>query len=340
MSDLRSRSVRCPGLLALAAALWAVAPTAARAQRAGPKLVCPQMTWEFGVVTNREIVRHGFALRNEGDMDLVVESVRTGCGCTTTKLSSNRIRPGEAATLDVELSLKDRQGPQSKPVYVHSNDPVNPRMLLQMVGEIRRDVESEPLHLSFGYVESERDATQAVRFVSGTGRPFHVTGVDTEHATFFTPSLEERKAGQEYVVTARLTEEGRRPGANHRGRMIVRTDNPRYAQLEVPIIVFQPKEIMVSPQEIVLEAGGGGYVPLTRYLLIRSPLQKRFSIVAVEKPHAEIEVKQERISDTRYRLTLSNLRARPELNGKILKVRLNVEPNGVERVVAVPILVQ
>jgi hypothetical protein len=96
----------------------------------------------------------------------------------------------------------------------------------------------------------------------------------------------------------------------------------------------------VSPQEIILESSGGEFVPLTRYLLIRSPLQRRFSITAVEKPREEIEVVQEKISDTRYRLVLKNLRARPELNGKLLKVRLKVEPDGVERVVAVPFMVQ
>ncbi len=63
---------------------------------AGPKLGVSEDNWEFGDIPNAGTVSHTFKLSNSGDAALKILSVSASCGCTTTKVENQELKPGES----------------------------------------------------------------------------------------------------------------------------------------------------------------------------------------------------------------------------------------------------
>jgi len=63
-------------LLALAPAAWSQGQ--GKAAEAKPKMVVPEIVYDFGAVYEQEKLSHAFIIRNEGQADLKIESVKPG----------------------------------------------------------------------------------------------------------------------------------------------------------------------------------------------------------------------------------------------------------------------
>lgn len=88
------------GLIILAALTIALAG----AGWAGPKLMVSEDNWDFGDVPNVGTVSHTFTLRNDGDSALKITSVSASCGCTSTRLENQELKPGKATTVTVTFN--------------------------------------------------------------------------------------------------------------------------------------------------------------------------------------------------------------------------------------------
>jgi Protein of unknown function (DUF1573) len=69
--------------IALEGAVWA-----------GPKLVLSEDNWDFGDVPSVGNVSHTFTLTNAGDAVLKILNVSSSCGCTSTRLENQELKPG------------------------------------------------------------------------------------------------------------------------------------------------------------------------------------------------------------------------------------------------------
>jgi hypothetical protein len=85
---------------------------------------------DLGFVGRTDVVDLNYAVVNEGDQDLVIDSVVTSCGCTTAELSNNIIPPGHRADLKVRFDVgfhKMERGEQVvRIVWLKTNDPDTP----------------------------------------------------------------------------------------------------------------------------------------------------------------------------------------------------------------------
>ena len=81
---------------------------------------------DFGQVHEGEKLVHVFELENTGKADLLLQSVRPSCGCTTPQYDKRPIRPGKKGSIEVVFNTKGRPGKQHKSVTVFTNtDPAN-----------------------------------------------------------------------------------------------------------------------------------------------------------------------------------------------------------------------
>lgn len=101
-----------------------------------PSIVVEADNLELGTVTNGEIVTRELFVRNEGEADLVVDSVSTSCGCTQATLSPMTIAPGQSGTLHIEFDSgahgEDLNGALIRQVFITSNDPNQPDFVVEM----------------------------------------------------------------------------------------------------------------------------------------------------------------------------------------------------------------
>jgi len=106
---------------------------------AAPQITANESVYQFGTVLEGVVVTHTFVLTNSGDEALAITSVHTSCGCTTTDLAKKNLAPGESVNLDAILDTVGFGGRTiTKMIYVESNDPAEPKFVLQLKGTVNR----------------------------------------------------------------------------------------------------------------------------------------------------------------------------------------------------------
>lgn len=97
----------------------------------GPKIEISPASFDFGQIEFGKIVETKFTVKNNGNQLLEIKRVATSCGCTTAKISKEKIDPGESAVLLVVYdtaamgSGPHGKGKQDRIIYIRSNDPAN-----------------------------------------------------------------------------------------------------------------------------------------------------------------------------------------------------------------------
>ncbi|MCD6502029.1 DUF1573 domain-containing protein [bacterium] len=90
-----------------------------------PKIVLPEKSFDFGYAPEGFFMVHPYAIRNEGEAELVIERVRTTCGCTSAPLEKTNIEPGDETYVTVIFNSRRYRHRTSKGTIISSNDPVN-----------------------------------------------------------------------------------------------------------------------------------------------------------------------------------------------------------------------
>jgi hypothetical protein len=114
-----------------------VVPSVA-AVTSSPKIYFPQSEYNFGKVKEGKVVEYTFKFANKGNAPLVIQGVKTSCGCTAALLSSKNIEPGQEGTLKVELDTKNRNGKLSRTITIASNDSQQPSKILTISADIEK----------------------------------------------------------------------------------------------------------------------------------------------------------------------------------------------------------
>ncbi len=117
-----------------AAAQVPPAPAGSESKDPRPKLVAPQRMQELGSVVAGDKVEVQWLLQNQGQADLVIDKTVASCGCTVVQLpEKDKVIPvGGSLQLKAEFHSAGRKGEQHKSVIVHSNDPAEPQLELQL----------------------------------------------------------------------------------------------------------------------------------------------------------------------------------------------------------------
>ncbi len=107
--------------------------------KTGAFLYLPETQYNFGQVKEGNVVSHTFQLVNKGQAELEVKDIKTSCGCTAAMLSGSKIRPGESATLKIDLDTKNRVGKMSRTITIVSNDVEQENKVLTIYAEILKN---------------------------------------------------------------------------------------------------------------------------------------------------------------------------------------------------------
>ncbi|MAJ51078.1 MAG: hypothetical protein CMB82_05635 [Flammeovirgaceae bacterium] len=103
-----------------------VAPTSAKAPDVKPEGPLPSFkfseeSFDFGTITEGDVVDHVFSFVNEGDAPLIISSATASCGCTVPVWPKTPIAPGEEAEIKVQFNSRSKPGIQNKTVTVTAN---------------------------------------------------------------------------------------------------------------------------------------------------------------------------------------------------------------------------
>ncbi|HSG17073.1 MAG TPA: DUF1573 domain-containing protein [Anaerolineae bacterium] len=102
-----------------------------------PNISVEETSLDLGDVVNGKIVSRDLFVRNNGEADLVVESIITSCTCTKATVDPMTIGANESGTLHIEFDSgfhgPDLTGPLIRQVFINSNDPQQPELQVELV---------------------------------------------------------------------------------------------------------------------------------------------------------------------------------------------------------------
>ncbi|MGQ9660971.1 MAG: DUF1573 domain-containing protein [Kiritimatiellia bacterium] len=285
-----------------------------------PRIECDELEHDFGVVRNKEAVEHTFVLRNTGDAEVIINRVHATCGCTTTALKTDRIPPGGSLELHTRFSLEGRTGVQKKMIYVDSNDPVRPNLVLTLACDIKRDIEVEPSRIFFGLIQPGVATQKTAQVVVNAETPYHVTKADAV-AGFFGVSFRPVEEGRRYEILFTLAKPEPDKMGTLFGQAVVWTDHPAFERIEIPVTAILPRDFVAVPRELLIPASAKDNA-LTLYAVLRSEKDIAFSVTGIEVPDNEIKVETEKLRDSLYRFRIGGLKYKPALDGKAVRIRI------------------
>lgn len=85
------------------------------------RMTFAESTYEFGAVSQGEVVTHEFTFTNTGAQPLLITDARSTCGCTVPSYPQQPVAPGAEAVISVAFDTKNKAGRQSKPVTITAN---------------------------------------------------------------------------------------------------------------------------------------------------------------------------------------------------------------------------
>ena len=101
-----------------------------------PVIAVDQERHDFGNIPGSDLVQTVFIVKNDGGRTLEISRVQTSCGCTAAMMDSQTLRPGISSRLKVTFDPRGRSGPQTRQVWLYSNDPKTPQKQLLIMATI------------------------------------------------------------------------------------------------------------------------------------------------------------------------------------------------------------
>lgn len=106
-----------------------------------PRIKFESSQHDFGKIKEGTVSEFTFKFKNLGKESLIINDVRTSCGCTAAVVEGSVLKPSESGSIKVGFDSTGREGRTSKTIVVMSNDPENPAVTLTIYAEIERKTE-------------------------------------------------------------------------------------------------------------------------------------------------------------------------------------------------------
>jgi len=103
-----------------------------------PGILVSEKEWDFGKVIQGEKPSHVFIVKNEGEGDLIIESIKESCPCIEVSISTTLIQSGKSAELKASYDTTDYEGKDEKHIHIYSNDPREPDKKINLYIEIEK----------------------------------------------------------------------------------------------------------------------------------------------------------------------------------------------------------
>lgn len=86
-----------------------------------PAFEFEESSYDFGSITEGDVVEHVFKFTNTGEAPLVIQSASASCGCTVPSYPREPVAPGESGEIQVKFNSANKPGVQNKTVSITAN---------------------------------------------------------------------------------------------------------------------------------------------------------------------------------------------------------------------------
>lgn len=124
---------------------------------------------DLGVIEEGQFFERFLEVSNGGDGVLVLEDVKTSCGCTAAAVEGiAELRAGESQKVRVTFDSKNMDGTVKKRVTITTNDPALPQVAVDLVAEVHKAIRWTPKYVSLNKIGANTEFEQLVQLQSDT----------------------------------------------------------------------------------------------------------------------------------------------------------------------------
>jgi len=106
-------------------------------QKQGAVISWEKTTYDFGNIKEEEgVVKYRFIFINIGDEPLLIEKVKSTCGCTTSDYTKNPIAPKAKGFVEIVFDPTNRAGEFNKKITVITNEKSLSASILVIKGNV------------------------------------------------------------------------------------------------------------------------------------------------------------------------------------------------------------
>lgn len=148
------------GLIVLAASL----PGSATAE---PRLAVDPKEIDLGVIQEGNTYERTLKISNAGDGVLVLEDVKTSCGCTAAAVDGVvELTAGQTQEISVSFNSKNMDGDVTKKVTISTNDPITPHVSVNLHANVHKAIRWLPKYFTLDRVGPADTWEQTARLES------------------------------------------------------------------------------------------------------------------------------------------------------------------------------
>lgn len=249
-------------------------------KRDGPDIRFEKYSYYFGKVTPGEKLNFTFKFKNIGNQPLRIKSIRASCGCIISSISKRIFLPREKGEIKVKFDTTGRSGWQQQPIYVYSNDPATPLILLQLKGEILSELRYIPKVIDFGIVRKGQFVYRSLYtlYIMPGEEKFKIEKIIIP--SYF--KLENKKLEDPLRYELKISFSPKQVIGRLEEKLILYTNLRKYKKIEIPIIAEVKGEIVCFP-EFFFFGIVKGKKQLNRTIRISNYFKKDFQITEITK---------------------------------------------------------
>jgi hypothetical protein len=242
-------ALAAPPVAAPASATTTTAAAPPAVKFSGPRIQFPSLVYNFGTVTGDTLVNCVFTFTNVGNALLELPSVAPGCGCMKMSEWSRKVEPGQTGTIKVQYNSYAYIGHFGKSVYLECNDPMEPKLTLEIQGTVWRPIEIKPLYAVLNLCPEVLSNAVTVRLISHLDEPLILTDLKVNNPAFAV-ELQTNQPGKEYQVV--VTTPTPHPTNDQQGQITLKTSTTNLPVVTIPARVNVLPVLLAIPAQIKL----------------------------------------------------------------------------------------
>ena len=260
-------------------------PPLCLAQAPAPAISFDNTHYDFGNISQDEVVSHRYQVTNKGSAPLQIKEIRPSCGCSYTVLGRRLLPPGESTFIEVQFDPTGMIGTIHKSLDVISDDPSNPSSLLTFEASVTREIMPSTTIVFFNELSRGGSASSKIRLQSGEGQPVVVTDAKIPGAPYL--SCSPQKDGNDVILNINI--DGRLiPKQSQRGTdvLTVRTASKKFPIMQFQVIWDVKSAIEITPGKIFWTGSAGSELRAT--VSLNNPSGAPFRILEAKSSNSII----------------------------------------------------
>jgi hypothetical protein len=147
----------------------------------GPEIAVDRSEHDFGDVQVGDVVQTKIQVTNKGDATLLIDEVRTSCGCAKAVGHAKEVPPGQTTEIDVSYdSVGLSPGRKTQSLFIHTNDRKNPVSKVQIFATVIHPLVVEPTNLIGKLPHFQERLTFPMTATNNSSQPVTIVVSDVE----------------------------------------------------------------------------------------------------------------------------------------------------------------